>query len=48
MAMFQGNKAKHQNCTIVHLLTHDELDAMKEKGSIVIHVTLPIESSGAK
>jgi len=45
MAMFQGNKAKHQNCTIVHLLTNDELNTMKDKGTIVIHITLPIKSN---
>ena len=48
MVMFQGDKAKHQNCTIVHLLAHDKLDAMKNKGAITIHVTLPIKSAGAK
>jgi len=48
ITMFQGNKAKHQNSTIVHLLTHQELELMKDKGSIVVHVTLPIKSSKTK
>ncbi len=48
MAMFQGDKAKYQNCTIVHLLTQKELDTMKDKGSIVIHITLLVKSAGTK
>jgi len=48
IAMFQGDKAKHQNSTIVHLLTHQELDLMKDKGSIIIHVTLPIKLAKTK
>ena len=48
IAMFQGDKVKHQNCTIVHLLTPQELDMMKDKGSIVVHVTQPIKSSNTK
>jgi len=45
MAMFWGDKAKYQNCTIVHLLTDNELNTMKDKGTIVIHITLPIKSN---
>jgi len=48
IAMFQDDKAKHQNCKMVHLLTHQELDSMKDKGSIVVHVTQPIKSSKTK
>ncbi len=48
MAMFQGDKAKYPNCTIVHLLTQKELDTIKDKGLIVIHITLPVKSAETK
>ncbi len=48
MTMFQGDKAKHKNCTIVHLLTNNELDAMKDKGAIVVHISLLIKSTKTK
>jgi len=48
ITMFQGDIAKHQNSTIVHLLMQKELDAMKDKGAIIVHVTLPIKSYEGK
>jgi len=48
IAMFQCDKAKHQNSTIVHLLTQQELDLMKDKGAIVVHVTMSIKLAEAK
>jgi len=48
ITMFQGDIVKHQNSTIVHLLMQEELDAMKEKGAIIVHVTLPIKSHEGK
>ncbi len=48
IAMFQGDKAKHQNCTIVHLLTDDELKTMNDKGTIVVHITLSIKLDKTK
>ncbi len=48
ITIFQGDTAKHQNSTIVHLLTQKELDMMKEKGAVVVHVTLPVKSYEGK
>jgi len=39
--MFQEDKAKHDNCTIIHLLTDKELDGMKNQGGVVVHVGQP-------
>jgi len=37
----QGDMAKKIGCTIAHLLSNDELEVMKEKGTVVVHVTKP-------
>jgi len=48
ITMFQGDTAKHQNSTIVHLLMQQEFDTMKDKGVVVVHVTLPVKSYEGK
>jgi len=48
ISMFQGEVAKHENSTIVHLLSQQELDAMKDKGAIVVHVTSPVKTHEGK
>ena len=48
IAMFQGDIATQENCTIVHLLTQKELDEMKNKGGTVVHVTLPVKTYETK
>jgi len=37
----QGDKAKKQGCTIAHLLSNQELDNLREKGTVILHVTKP-------
>jgi len=48
MAIFQGDKVKYKNYTTVYLLTNNELDAMKNKGAIVVHISLPSKSTKKK
>jgi len=37
----QGEKAKKQGCTIAHLLTNQEMEDLKQKGTVIVHVTKP-------
>ena len=37
----QGEKAKKEGCTMAHLLSNREMENMKQKGIVVIHVTKP-------
>jgi len=41
ISSLQGDKAKKVGCTIAHLLSNDELEGMKENGTVVIHVMNP-------
>jgi len=41
ISALQGDKAKKQGCTIAHLLSNQELDNLKKKGTVVLHVTKP-------
>jgi len=41
ISSLQGDKAKKIGCTIAHLLSNDELEGMKENGTVVVHVTKP-------
>ncbi len=37
----QGEKAKKEGCTIAHLLSNQEMENMKQKGTVVVYVTKP-------
>jgi len=41
ISSLQGDKAKKQGCTIAHLLSNQELDNLKKKGMVILHVTKP-------
>jgi len=34
----QGDKAKTQGCTIAHLLSNQEMEDLKQNGTVIIHV----------
>ena len=41
ISSLQGDKAKKQGCTIAHLLSNQELENLRQKGTVILHVTKP-------